>query len=324
MGRDRLNSLLKRRELAVSIKNLSQQHEYETLRNQQQIIQDLDQFAKISESINELYKNVLEIEEELAGSGSVRVSRKLADNANLCYKIFTAVKVLQADLESLSQQRKDEDGDNLVSLVRSNQMECVRTAYFEAFWKFRSLVQNYEGIVRKRKLEASSHQSLASLSQCDIFRPKPVPCENSEDAVQESFRRHTLNENVHRPLHTTVLIEEEEVEEIAAETLKTVQERHQDLQAIERSLVEVRDQFVLFSTLAMEHGSMFNLTETKVQETTYHMATVAMDMEQANYYYRKVGSKDWFCSHTTCCLLMLLAVLVAIAICLAVKKFLLY
>ncbi|KXJ69494.1 hypothetical protein RP20_CCG026791 [Aedes albopictus] len=229
MGRDRLNSLLKRRELAASIKNLSQQHEYEMLRNQQQIIQDLDQFAKISQSISELHKNILEIEEKLAGPGSIRASRKLADNANLCYKILAAVKVLQADLESLSHQRKDEDGDNLVSLVRSKQMECVRTAYFEAFWKFRSLVQNYEGIVRKRKLEAT-------LSQCDTFRPKPVPCENSEDADQESFRRHTLNENFHRPLHAIVFVEEEEEEEeveFAAETLKAVQERHQDLQAIE-------------------------------------------------------------------------------------------
>nr|XP_029724103.1 syntaxin-19-like [Aedes albopictus] len=324
MGRDRLNSLLKKREFLESLENLPQQHEYKTLLNQKQIIQDLSQFSKISHWIGDLQQNVLAIEEELAGQGSVKASQKLGDNATLCHKIFNAVKGLQADLENLRQQKDEESGEprecgDLVSMVRSTQFESVKTAYFEAYWRFHSLVQNYEETVSKRRPVESSHQSLTSPSACDATQPTNPPDYDVTDASQHPSRRHSLDEQIHLPKSVTILIGEDET---ATETLQAVEERHEELQALERTLVDMRDLFVLFSTLVMEHGSMLNLAETKVQDAAQHVATAAADIKEAHYYYRKVGGRRWLCFDVTCGLLVLLAFLVAIAIYLAMKKFL--
>ncbi|KXJ69495.1 hypothetical protein RP20_CCG026792 [Aedes albopictus] len=324
MGRDRLNSLLKKREFLESLENLPQQHEYKTLLNQKQIIQDLSQFSKISHWIGDLQQNVLAIEEELTGQGSIKASQKLGDNATLCHKIFNAVKGLQADLENLRQQKDEESGEprecgDLVSMVRSTQFESVRTAYFEAYWRFHLLVQNYEETVSKRRPVESSHQSLTSPSPCDTTQPTNPPDYDVTDATQHPSRRHSLDEQIHLPKSATILIGEDET---ATETLQAVEERHEELQALERTLVDMRDLFVLFSTLVMEHGSMLNLAETKVQDAAQHVATAAADIKEAHYYYRKVGGRMWLCFDVTCGLLVLLAFLVAIAIYLAMKKFL--
>ncbi|XP_062709452.1 syntaxin-19-like [Aedes albopictus] len=315
-----------KREFVESLENLPQQHEYKTLLNQKQIIQDLSQFSKISHWIGDLQQNVQAIEEELVGQGSIKASQKLGDNATLCHKIFNAVKGLQADLENLRQQKDEEsieprESDDLVSLVRSTQFESVKTAYFEAYWRFHSLVHNYEETVRKRRPVESSHQSLTTPSQCDIAQPKNTPDYDDVDASQHPSRRHSLDEQIHLPKSTTIFVEEEG-QETVTETLQAVEERHEELQALERTLVDMRDLFVLFSTLVMEHGSMLNLAETKVQDAAQHVATAAADIKEAHYYYRKVGGRKWLCFDVTCGLLVLLAFLVAIAIYLAMKKFL--
>ncbi|XP_021694353.1 syntaxin-1A-like [Aedes aegypti] len=321
MIRDRLNSLLTRREIAESVETLAQQHEFRTLLNQKQIIQDLGQFSEIFRWIVDLQQNIQAIEAELSGSGSIKASKKLGDNATLCHKIFSAVKRVEADLEKLNLQKADDDGesspsenDNLVDLVRSKQFECVKAAYIEAYWMFHALVRSYEQAVRKRDQCASSHQTLTSQSQCDVSKPN----HDDVDADHQPSRRHSLDEQIHPSDCTRIAI----VEENASETLQAVEERHQELHVLERTLVEMRDLFVLFSTLVMEHGSMLNLAETKVQDAAEHVATAAADIKEAHHYYRKVGGRKWFCFDVTCCLLVLLALLVAIAIYLALKKFL--
>ncbi|XP_062700920.1 uncharacterized protein LOC115264503 isoform X1 [Aedes albopictus] len=351
MGRDRLNSLLTKREFTESLESLPQQHEYNALLNQKQIIQDVSQFSKISCWISDLQQNIQNIEEELTGRRSINVSQKLDDNANLCAKIFNAVKGLQTDLQNLS-KRKDERGgeqrenDDLVSLVRSTQFKSVKTAYFEAFWRFRSLVHNYEETVRKRRsvgwcdsqaqpslkihlspsylllFVESSQQSLTLPSQCDTTQPTNTLGYDFVDASQCFSRRHSLDEQIHFTKSTTILIEEEE--ETAALKIQhhAEEERNQELKALERTLVEMRDLFALFATLAMEHGSMLNLAQSEVQDAAQHVATTAADIKEAHYYYRKVGSRKWLCFDVTCGLLVLLVCLVATAIYLAMKKFL--
>ncbi|XP_062700925.1 uncharacterized protein LOC115264503 isoform X2 [Aedes albopictus] len=327
MGRDRLNSLLTKREFTESLESLPQQHEYNALLNQKQIIQDVSQFSKISCWISDLQQNIQNIEEELTGRRSINVSQKLDDNANLCAKIFNAVKGLQTDLQNLS-KRKDERGgeqrenDDLVSLVRSTQFKSVKTAYFEAFWRFRSLVHNYEETVRKRRSVESSQQSLTLPSQCDTTQPTNTLGYDFVDASQCFSRRHSLDEQIHFTKSTTILIEEEE--ETAALKIQhhAEEERNQELKALERTLVEMRDLFALFATLAMEHGSMLNLAQSEVQDAAQHVATTAADIKEAHYYYRKVGSRKWLCFDVTCGLLVLLVCLVATAIYLAMKKFL--
>ncbi|EAT38666.1 AAEL009463-PA, partial [Aedes aegypti] len=284
MGRDRLHSMIMRREFAASVESLAPQHEYGTLLNQRQIIQDLGQFTEIFRWIRDLQQNVLDIEKELFGGGSIKASQKLGANARLCDKIHSAVRRLQEDLQKLNQQKAEgnaesSENNDMVSKVRHIQFESVKAAYYETYWKFRKLVMHYELVVKK----------------CD-----------------------QIDEQIHPPRCTTIIIEDN-----AAEILQAVEERHQELRALEKTLFDMRDVWVLFSTLVMQHGSMLNVnqTESKVQHASNRVATAAAATKEAHYYYRNTGGTTCCCINVFHCLLVLLAIMVTMAVYLALKKF---
>ncbi|KXJ82869.1 hypothetical protein RP20_CCG010722 [Aedes albopictus] len=277
MGRDRLNSLLT--------------------------------FSKVSCWISDLQKNIQNIEEELAGQRSINVRQQLDDTANLCAKIFNAVKGLQTDLQNLS-KRKDERGENqrenddLVSLVRSTQFKSVRTAYFEAFWRFRSVVHNYEETYIKRRSVESSQQSLTLSSECDTTQPTNTLGYDFVDASQWLSRRHSLDERVYFPKSSTFIINKK----TAALKIQhhAEEERNEQLKALERTLVEMRDLFVLFSTLVMEHGSMLNVAETNWENAAQHVATAKTNMKEAHRHYQEANNgRKCCCLDMTCSLLVL-------------------
>ncbi|XP_062538972.1 syntaxin-1A-like [Armigeres subalbatus] len=322
MIRDRLNSLLKKRQFAQSIEKIAHQHGPQTLLNQKQIVCDLAQFAEIIRWIAELLRNVDEIERAFSDDASIGSSQMLSDTATLCHKIFNSVKRMQAELEKINQQKSGEtressgvDGDegtDLVSLVWSSQLESAKSAYFDAFWKFQTLVRNYEQKMEECKRVVSSQTNI-SRSQCDISQPTICNVDTSD---QQSSRRHSLEDQ--KGFQKTDTIDKA----AASETLQAVEGRYQDLQSLERTMLEMRDLFVLFSTLVMEHGSMLNLAETKVEDAAQHVAVAAEDIKEAYHYYRKAGGGKWLCIDVSRCLLVLLAFLVVIAVFLAIKKYL--
>ncbi|XP_021711604.1 syntaxin-19 [Aedes aegypti] len=331
MGRDRLHSMIMRREFAASVESLAPQHEYGTLLNQRQIIQDLGQFTEIFRWIRDLQQNVLDIEKELFGGGSIKASQKLGANARLCDKIHSAVRRLQEDLHNLNQQKAEgnaesSENNDMVSKVRHIQFESVKAAYYETYWKFRKLVMHYEQVVKKCDQIATSQLSLISKSQYDVSQPTANLNYDGLDANQQPSRRHTLheetevpkNEQIHPPRCTTIIIEDN-----AAEILQAVEERHQELRALEKTLVDMRDVWVLFSTLVMQHGSMLNVnqTESKVQHASNRVATAAAATKEAHYYYRNTGGTTCCCINVFHCLLVLLAIMVTMAVYLALKKF---
>lgn len=154
MTKDRLEELLERSEFKDFEYKFVQEHEFMTLYNQEQILEDLDKFSEIANWIRDLQRNVLDIEVQLFCEGLNKASQLLKENANLCYRIFTAVKELQTDLDKKWNARrkycgKVEREEDLVSRVRSTQFESIKKAYIAVYWKYNAMVHRYEDTIRK-------------------------------------------------------------------------------------------------------------------------------------------------------------------------------
>ncbi|XP_065074874.1 syntaxin-1A-like [Ochlerotatus camptorhynchus] len=311
MTKDRLEELLEKSEFKDFEYKFVQEHEFITLHNQEQILEDLDRFSEIANWIRDLQRNILDIEVHLFCEGLIKASQKLKDNANLCYRIFGAVKGLQMEQDSKWDVRrkycgKVERDEDLVSRVRSTQFESIKMAYIAVYWKYNAMVHRYEDTIRKSGSIVPFHVDPDQFTYYDASDPLLL------DGIQ--YRRISLADQTLQKFSS--------VEEEARHTLNVTEERHQDLLTLERSLVEMRDLFVLFSTLVMEHGSLLNLVEGNIEVASVHVAKAAEDLKQARQLQWRVAKRKCFCLSRTALLVAVLGLLVVIAICVTIQKLL--
>ncbi|XP_055524927.1 syntaxin-1A isoform X1 [Wyeomyia smithii] len=304
MTRDRLGELLEVRGIVKSIvksrqySNLNfqkstykdfeyefvQEHEFWTLYNQERILEDLDRFSDIAGWIRNLKQNILKIEVNIFSEGFTKVGCELKKNADLCYRIYTAVIQMQVELQN-QQWRKEEE---IVSRVRSVQFQRIKEAYLQTYWKYQSVVQRFEDSITKN---------------CILyFNESCEECAPSESLLQpeSAVSRETLEE--------------------AQNTLNAIEDRHRDLLMLERSLEQMRDLFVLFSTLLMEHGSLLAGIESNVQNASNQVATAVQQLGAARRYQWKAADRSCFCFNRMGLMLIVLAMLTVIAVILIVKK----
>ncbi|XP_058467313.1 syntaxin-3-like [Malaya genurostris] len=271
-----------------------QEHEFWTLYNQERILDDLDRFSEIAEWIRSLQRNILDVEVNIFSEGFDKAVRKLKENAQLCYKIYSAVKRMQNDL-SKQQWRAQEE---IVSRVRSMQYESIKAAYLKAYWKYDAVVRRFEETIKQNSF------SLSSREYSDQFE-----CNQSDHDLRWSQCRRQAYQ--------------EDTVDDALEELDALVDRHQELRTLERSLVEMRDLFVLFSTLVMQHGSLLNLIEGNVQIASDHVARAVENLELAREYQWKSNGRDCLCFNRITILLLVLIVLSMIVCILIIKKFIL-
>ncbi|XP_065074995.1 syntaxin-1B-like [Ochlerotatus camptorhynchus] len=255
-------------EIANELLGVVHEHELNILRNQKQTLQ----FSEISRWIDDLRQNILDIEVNLfadendnGDTGSVNVSQRLDENAKLCFKISNAVKRLQEDLDKPKQQNDDtEKEDGLANLVRSTQFGSIKTAYIDAYWKYNAVVRRYKDKINDKRLVVSPSEDLTTL---------PPPSGNDDDG------------NTTDPMLTDQTFAT--VDETRG-TLDAVVDRHQELVSMEQSLLEMRDLFVMFSTLGTDNGKMLNLAEGHVQVALEHVVTAAKDVKEGRKYYTRI------------------------------------
>ncbi|XP_058813612.1 syntaxin-1B-like [Topomyia yanbarensis] len=297
MTRDRLSELLEKSTFKDFEYKFVQEHEFWTIYNQERILDDLDRFSEISTWIRELQRNILDIEVNIFSEGFDKAGRKMKENATLCYKIYSAVKRMQNELTT-QQWREQEE---VVSRVRSVQYDSIKAAYLKAYWHYEALVGRLEETIKLNSCILSSRESLY---QSD--------CGPADRLLQETqYRR------LSQPCSTDDTIND------ALSSLGAVEDRHHELRALERSLVEMRDLFVLFSTLVMQHGSLLNLIEGNVQTASDHVVSAVEKLETAREYQWKATGRNCLCFNRIAILLFILAVLTVIVFILIIKKFLL-
>ncbi|XP_062548194.1 syntaxin-1B-like isoform X1 [Armigeres subalbatus] len=306
MVKDRLQEMLEKSK-AIEEYKFVHEHEFRTRYNQELILEDLDQFSEISGWIRQLHRNVTDIEVNIFCEGWTKASQRLRENANLCYRIYGAVKRLPGELDNKKKavsrkdcgaEEEDFDGDNLVNRIRSVQFESIKTAYTKAYWKYDAVVRRYEDKVKRSSIVIPIADDFGSPDATDPLLT----------AIQ--YRRLS---------HCDQILLSKPIEEVY-NTLNAVEERHQELMVLERSLIEMRDLFVLFSTLVMEHGSILNLVEGNVQAASQHVARAVVQLQAARGYQWQATKRKCLCFSATSVLVVILVILVAVAVLMAVKK----
>ncbi|KAL9695856.1 hypothetical protein quinque_015141 [Culex quinquefasciatus] len=263
-----------------------QEHEFMTLYNQERVLEDLERFTEIGNLIRDLRRNILDIEVHLFSEGFAKARTKIRENGNLCFRIYSAVRAMQTELDN----RRDQD--DLVSRVRSVQFEGVKQAYIRTYWKYDGVVRRFEDTVRRGDI-------LTSNEALDVAVPSDTLLPQTRPALQRS---------------TSQSLEQ------ARNIVNSLEERHQELLALERSLTEMRDLFVLFSTLVMEHGSILNLVEGNVQLASKHVVSATKELQTAREYQWKTRARGCLCFNQMTFMVIILVVLCVIACLLIVKK----
>ncbi|XP_055586871.1 syntaxin-4-like [Uranotaenia lowii] len=305
MVKDRLRELLEN--CNVEEYKFVQEHEFMTLYLQDKVLEDLEKFAEVSEWIRKLRRNVLDIEVNIFCEGFSKAGHKLKENANLCYKIYTSVRKMQADFERGGVRPKIDDDDDLVARVRSVQFEGIKKEYISAYWKYHSVIRRYEDLVSRPHLIQSSRETVASLET------EPTDALLLQKQVREAYP--SANGAPPKTYSDPELAS-------AQNTLHQMEDRKHELMLLEKSLVEMRDLFVLFSTLVMEHGSLLNLIEGNVQLASGHVSKAVQHLQTAREFsWRATANRCW-CFNKITLMLVLLGILVAVAVVLALKKFL--
>nr|XP_019535416.2 syntaxin-1A homolog [Aedes albopictus] len=305
MVKDRLQELLEKSKSVEEYKYV-QEHDFRTRYNQDLILEDLDQFSEIAGWIRQLHRNITDIEVNIFCEGWTKAYQKLRENANLCYRIYGAVKRLPGELDGKKKAVSsrecgvvgDGEEDDLVNRVRSVQFESIKTAYTKAYWKYDAVVRRYEDTVRR--------------SSVVVPIPNDYPSVDATDPLLSAIQHRRLS-------HCDQLLRSKSLEE-AYSTLTAVEERHKDLLALERSLIEMRDLFVLFSTLVMEHGSILNLAETNVQAASRHVGNAVVQLKTAREYQWRATKRKCLCFSGTGFLVVVLMILVGVVLCIAIKK----
>ncbi|EDS39515.1 knolle [Culex quinquefasciatus] len=264
---------------------------------------ELKKFGEIFSLINDLRRNIREIESQINGQESFKDDAKMAENANLCFRIFSAVKGLQAEMDK---QAGSPEVDELVREVRRVQFEGVQSAYIEAYWEYDAIVRRYEEEVKAKV--ASNTVSLEVIN------------EQSIEAQQEDAQQDAQHDE---PTQLQVQLTADDSIEQVEQVLDQLVDRSQELAALEESLLTMRNLFVLFSTLVMEHGSILNLAEGNVQVASEHVAAAVVELKEARKYYRRTNSCRCWCFDMMTILMAILGLLTAILCWMIVKKFLL-
>uniref|UniRef100_A0A8D8HBA7 Syntaxin-124 n=1 Tax=Culex pipiens TaxID=7175 RepID=A0A8D8HBA7_CULPI len=184
------------------------------------------------------------------------------------------------------------DQDDLVSRVRSVQFEGVKQAYIRTYWKYDGVVRRFEDTVRRGDI-LTSNEALDVAVPSDTLLPQTRPALQRSNSVSLERARSIVN---------------------------SLEERHQELRALERSLTEMRDLFVLFSTLVMEHGSILNLVEGNVQLASKHVVSATKELQTAREYQWKTRARGCLCFNQMTFMVIILVVLCVIACLLIVKK----
>ncbi|KFB39109.1 AGAP001030-PA-like protein [Anopheles sinensis] len=177
---------------------------------------ELDANARLSKSQEEIFEN-------LAKVTVIRdkVEENLKESNNLCQRIYSTIKKLEVELED------DTRRTSVLFRIKHTQFIVIKDDYLSAYREHEEFVCYYEERIKDlMKLEA-----------------RAMNYNITDDEAMEK-----LTSNQMSPFVGNILEETER----ERQKLRDIMTRHGQLQALEKSLMEIRDMFVRISSLVME------------------------------------------------------------------------
>jgi len=255
---------------------------YNQISNIQDELRRLD--ANVS-SISDLHSRSLNnTDEALAQQNAEALDQLVAETRTLTNQIKTQIQELEKESVPAGQDAR----------IRKNQTSLVRSKLVESLQNYQQVEQQYRGRYRQRVER-----------QFKIVKPDATPEEVS--AVVQS------DQGAGGQVFAQALTSSTRYGESRA-AYREVQERHEDIRKIERTLAELTQLFVDLDALVVQQEDTVNAIDTSAAQVAGDTEAGLAETEKAVKHARAARRKRWICFFIFLIILAIVGVAVGVAV----------
>ncbi|KAI9230959.1 MAG: t-SNARE [Piptocephalis tieghemiana] len=245
-------------------------------------IQDsIERMASDVDRIERLHElQLVNVNDNRGDEHAEELDHLVSDTSRLIQKVKGHLKAI----EIANQKVPASSGD---AQIRRGQHASLKKKFLDLAKRYQRVEQSYRNRVRQRMER-----------QYRVVKPNATQAEIDEalDANSGQVFAQTL-------LQTTRYGE-------ARRALEEVQERHEDIKKIERTIMELHDLFQEMNIAVEEQGAMLNNIEHNVENTAHYNETTVKHIDKAIVSRKKTRKRLWCCCIFGVILLIILAVVI--------------
>ncbi|KAG8631385.1 hypothetical protein KVT40_000525 [Elsinoe batatas] len=242
---------------------------------------------------------------------------------NECREIQRAIDDLEGDLQTLQRAQRGFVNGNGASNREIDAMGA------EIMGTYRSLADRVKRI--KSKPEAGNPQNAPQVGNLDRRIKKAI---NAFQQQESSFRKEVQEQQKRQYLIVNPNATEQELREVSEaggdtqifqqallsadrrgqsqSTLRSVQQRHDAIQQIERTMMELAQLFQDLDAIVVQQDPMIQNVEKHAEDTQQHMVEANVQLEQATVKARAARKKKWICLGIVVAIIVFVAIIVLV------------
>ncbi|PNS14260.1 Syntaxin-like protein psy1 [Sphaceloma murrayae] len=240
---------------------------------------------------------------------------------NECREVQRAIDDLEGDLQTLQRaQRGFVNGTG----AQNREIDAMGA---EIMGTYRALADRVKRI--KSKPEAGNPQNAPQVGNLDRRIKKAI---NAFQQQESAFRKEVQEQQRRQYLIVNPDATESELREVseaggdtqifqqallsadrrgqAQSTLRSVQQRHDAIQQIERTMMELAQLFQDLDAIVVEQDPMIQNVEKHAEDTQQHMVEANVQLEQATTKARAARKKKWICLGIVVAIIVIVAIIV--------------
>ncbi|TKX18376.1 syntaxin-like protein 3 [Elsinoe australis] len=240
---------------------------------------------------------------------------------NECREVGRAIDDLEGDLQTLQRAQRGFVNGNGASNREIDAMGA------EIMGTYRALADRVKRI--KSKPEAGNPQNAPQVGNLDRRIKKAI---NSFQQQESAFRKEVQEQQRRQYLIVKPDATEAELREVSEaggdtqifqqallsadrrgqsqSTLRSVQQRHDAIQQIERTMIELAQLFQDLDAIVVQQDPMIQNVEKHAEDTQQHMVEANVQLEQATVKARAARKKKWICLGICVAIVIVIAIIV--------------
>ncbi|KIW96649.1 uncharacterized protein Z519_02040 [Cladophialophora bantiana CBS 173.52] len=249
---------------------------------------------------------------------------------NECRAVDQAIDEIEADLQRLKGLQSRYLADTNTSAQSPLRMEVDRTGE-TIMTKYRGLVSRVKGI--KQQPESGNPRNAPQVGKIDRRLKTAI---NQYQQVEREFRkasqeqmarqyrivrpdasdaevREAVEDPNNQQIFSSALIQSDRRGE-AQTVARNVSQRHEDIQKIERQMIELAQLFQDLEALVVQQEPAVTQIEEQGEQVAEHVAKANVELEGAVVKARAARRKKWICLGIVVLIIIIIAVVVAVAV----------
>ncbi|KAF2151932.1 t-SNARE [Myriangium duriaei CBS 260.36] len=242
---------------------------------------------------------------------------------NECREIQRAIDDLEGDLQTLQRSQR-----GFVNGTGASNRE-IDAMGADIMGTYRSLADRVKRI--KSRPEAGNPQNAPQVGNLDRRIKKAI---NAFQQQESAFRKEVQEQQKRQYLIVNPNATEAELREVteaggdtqifqqalmsadrrgqAQSTLRNVQQRHDAIQQIERTMMELAQLFQDLDAIVVQQDPMIQNVEKQAEDTHQHMVEANVQLEQATVSARAARKKKWICLGIVVLIILIIVIIVVI------------